>query len=93
MNIEEEILKRIAPELYAKIIRLEHSLNSMKADFDVLRESLSSSQASVMQLHGEVSEMRGRYAGIEETVITKIENRYQQFLISILGKLLSLRGQ
>lgn len=81
MDLEEEIIKRIAPNLYEKISNLEQAIDFIRDDIKELKDDISSLQNQVMELSKIFSGLKGRYENIEDTVITKIKNEFQQALI------------
>ena len=85
MNLEEEIIKHIAPELYRKISNLEQAIDSIRGDIERIRDDVSSLQNQIIELGKIVSELKGRYENIEDTVVAKIKN---EFLINKLKRLL-----
>lgn len=74
MNLEEEIIKHIAPELYRKISNLEQAIDFIKEDISKIRNDVSSLQDLLIELSKLVSELKGRYENIEDSVITKLKN-------------------
>ena len=85
MNLEEEIIKHIAPELYRKISNLEQAIDSIRGDIERIRDDVSSLQNQIIELGKIVSELKGRYENIEDTVVAKIKN---EFLINKFKRLL-----
>lgn len=74
MDLEEEIIKRIAPNLYEKISNLEQAIDFIKDDIKDIRATISSLQDQIIELNKVIFEQKGRYENIEDTVITKIKN-------------------
>lgn len=88
MSFEEEVIKRIAPELYEKVSILHQAVEYLKSDLEGLRNSLSSLQNAILDLNKAVSELKGRYEGIEKVIKISMENEIQKLVIAHLKTVL-----
>ena len=81
MNFEEEVIKRIAPELYEKVRDLQKAVDSLKADFEGMRHSLSSMQDTLLDVNRVLFEMKGRYEGVKNEVKQELLSEMQREVI------------
>lgn len=76
MNIIDELHRIIAPD----IAELKESVRGVKDNISDLKEDLRQLRKELNALSNEVAGLKGRYEGIEETIIIKIKNQFLKAL-------------